>query len=395
MSKTTANNSLLPTICFISDTFLLDETMPINGTQVQCYMLAQELADRGYTVHYISQTKKTFIQSTEVIDCIKVHWVPRLENLIYQRKTYKHYLDFLYQIQPDIIYNRGRSYLTYLSGRYASKSGAKFIWASNGENGCEKSKFLPKLCKSNKSLIKKMVLTPNALYLDNYLRQGINLADVIINQTEYQKIDLKKNFKITGHIIKSAHPVPEFKNKQANPRIVLWLASLSPGKQPEKFLSLAKHFTNKKDWEFWLVGGSNNDAYHKIIEEAAKSISNLKILGSVPFEESNSFFQKASIFVNTSKWENEGLPNTFVQAWLHGTPVVSLNINPDDALTLHQTGLFANGSLEEMQDSLIKLMNNQCMQEQMSMNARQYAQDNFDLKKIVDQYEALFKRSYK
>ena len=84
-------------LCFITDGFINDPTTSINGTQVQCYILAKELAKRGYEVHYLTQTKKTITHTPIIEDGIIVHWVPRIDNPLLQFKTYKQYchsLDF-------------------------------------------------------------------------------------------------------------------------------------------------------------------------------------------------------------------------------------------------------------------------------------------------------------
>jgi glycosyltransferase involved in cell wall biosynthesis len=59
--------------------------------------------------------------------------------------------------------------------------------------------------------------------------------------------------------------------------------------------------------------------------------SNFDYLGPVSFEESNSLFAKANIFINTSKAQ-EGFPNTFIQAWMQGVPTISLDFDPDNLI---------------------------------------------------------------
>jgi glycosyltransferase involved in cell wall biosynthesis len=63
------------------------------------------------------------------------------------------------------------------------------------------------------------------------------------------------------------------------------------------------------------------------IATATQKVSNLIFHGFVPYHKVNEYFSRASLFVNTSSIE--GFPNTFIQAWMHYTPVVGLNVDPD------------------------------------------------------------------
>ncbi len=49
--------------------------------------------------------------------------------------------------------------------------------------------------------------------------------------------------------------------------------------------------------------------------------------GAISQQEVNAELANAHVLVNTSLYE--GFPNTFIQAWMRRTVVVSLNVNPD------------------------------------------------------------------
>lgn len=375
------------TLCFLIPGFLKDESTPINGTLVQAYILAKGLAALGFEVHYIAASGQK--SGRETVEGITVHYVPAPRNPLLSWPTYRAVRQKLKQVKPDAVYSRGRHRFTYLAGWYANRYGKRFVWATNGEDGAEPQKFLPNLWQGKRPLWRKLLLSPVFAYSDWLMRRGIRWAHACINQTGYQQKRLLYHFGKQGQIVRSAHPVPALLPKQTNPKVVLWLATVSPAKQTLLFVRLAREI-NVEGWEFWLVGGSNNSAYIKQVQESAEKLPHLKLFGKMPFEQTGNFFQQASLFVNTSRPGAEGLPNTFVQAWLHGTPVCSLNFDPDQALTKHQTGFYAEGDYEKLKNGLQKLMQDDKQRQQLSENARGYAVVNFDQGKIITQYAEQF-----
>jgi len=61
-------------------------------------------------------------------------------------------------------------------------------------------------------------------------------------------------------------------------------------------------------------------------------------MGKLPFEETLKIFDGATLFVNTSKSESEGFPNTYIQAWLRGVPVISFDVDPDGVIAKNGLG---------------------------------------------------------
>ena len=114
-------------ICFLIDGFLKDESVPINGTMVQAYNLAEDFADRNYEIYYVTATSSKKEITTTKENNITVYWIPYKNKYLPQLTNKKKYYEALKKINPDIIYNRGRNYLTYLAGKYAVKNSKKFI----------------------------------------------------------------------------------------------------------------------------------------------------------------------------------------------------------------------------------------------------------------------------
>ena len=94
---------------------------------------------------------------------------------------------------------------------------------------------------------------------------------------------------------------------------------------------------------------SDDERFAEAAKEAEK-LPNVTFLGTVPPVEMERCFQKTKLFLNTSI--REGFSNTFLQAWINGVLVVSLNIDPDKIIEKNRLGYVVNkkGSLKDQSD---------------------------------------------
>jgi len=104
------------------------------------------------------------------------------------------------------------------------------------------------------------------------------------------------------------------------------VANLKPAKRPELFIALAKRCISLKDTRFLMVGALVGQAIRNALLTQAGNLPNFHYAGAVPLEEVNRLLDSAHIFVNTSSANGEGFPNTFIQSWLRGVPVISFRL---------------------------------------------------------------------
>jgi glycosyltransferase involved in cell wall biosynthesis len=158
-------------------------------------------------------------------------------------------------------------------------------------------------------------------------------AELLITQNTFQQDTLLKLHKKETVLISNGYPILAT-SSSIKKEIILWVSRCDNWKNPEIFIELAKRNPN---FSFIMICPPAGDkTYFFRIKEKAKKINNLKFLDFVSIHEIDSYFQKAKVFVNTS--ESEGFPNTFLQAAASGTPIVSLNVDPNNFITENNCG---------------------------------------------------------
>jgi glycosyltransferase involved in cell wall biosynthesis len=213
----------------------------------------------------------------------------------------------------------------------------------------------------------------------------IILAHKILVLSNYQGNLLKKHFRRDSQIIRIHTPLtPEGMPSKTEPPVVLWVGTICPRKQPELFLELAKAIPQAM---FQMIGGSLDKEYSRAIEDKAKNVSNIEFTGYIPYDKINEYFGKSSIFVSTSS--SEGFPNTFIQAWMNYTPVISLNIDPDNVIKIYKLG-FHSLNLEQMIFDVRTLLENKELRNEIGRNCRRYVEENHNIEEIVKKHIEVF-----
>lgn len=206
---------------------------------------------------------------------------------------------------------------------------------------------------------------------------GLRFADLIITQSQDQKQSLKKVFNLSSRVIPSLIKIKVVK-KQEKKEFVLWVGRADNWKQPFEYLNLIEKNPQEK---FVMIcrQGKNIKLFNQVRLRAIKQ-DNLKFFPAVPFEKTANYFNKAKVLINTST--AEGAPNTFLQAGLGKTPVLSLKVNPDKYLDKYNCGLVAENLQNKMQNLFRKMLKNPKMLKVMGLNHYNYVKKNHSLKNI-------------
>jgi glycosyltransferase involved in cell wall biosynthesis len=119
--------------------------------------------------------------------------------------------------------------------------------------------------------------------------------------------------------------------------------------------------------------------------------SNARVVRQVPWQDIGTYFESATILVNTS--EAEGFPNTFLQAALHGVPIVSRHVDPDAMLTKHGCGIVAGGSVDQLVRCLEELSADRGRRWQLSQAGQRYVRQYHEAEARCDELKSVLERA--
>ncbi len=211
---------------------------------------------------------------------------------------------------------------------------------------------------------------------------GLRRAHCVLAQHKGQQSRLKSNYAvrstIAGLLVEAPARLVHRNQKDID---ILWVSNLQPVKRPELFLELARKMPHRR---FSMVGGRMVGAsglYERMRREAA-SIPNLVFHGAIPYRDIGYYFDRARVLVNTSSLE--GFPNTYLQSWLRGVPVISF-FDPEGLIARKGLGMTVNtlGQMEEVVESLLK---DDSRWQALSEKVRSYATRHFDENNVVAAY---------
>ena len=352
----------MKSICFVSHNIYpliakLDDIPFSGGAELQQSILGGVFRNNGWRVKYVTGVYNKKSQN-EIIDEFRViktfadsegirgmrFLCPRLIKLLKALKV----------ADCDYYYQRGAGFSTGIIAHFCRKYKKKFIYS-----GASDTDFIP-------SEIKVPYLRDKILY-----KWGIKKARYLFVQSEKQKRLLRKNFHLEGIVFTNVY---YSRKLTENRQFVLWVSTLRKGKNPGIVLDVAKKHS---DLNFKIIGGKarGEESLYQEIALRSKKLKNVEFLGFQPIKKTEKYFDKASVYLNTS--EVEGFPNTFLQAWSRGIPVVSF-VDVDNIIRDNKLGSIVQ-STEEIG---IELKNNL----KVSNDKRREIQDFFKNKFSPESY---------
>jgi glycosyltransferase involved in cell wall biosynthesis len=228
-------------------------------------------------------------------------------------------------LKPDVVYQRCLMPYTGACAFYAARNDARFVFHVASDDDVTP-------LKPGAAMVHKV-----ARAVGEY---GVRHADQIIVQTGDQARKLRETYGLeAAAVVPNFQPAPTEQPSVHDPKTlrVIWVGNFKAVKRPDLFVDLAAHFANRTDLRFVMIGRPGEPAQYGALHQKMKSLPNLEYLGEQPIERVNSEIAASDVLVTTSAYE--GFPNTFIQAWLRGVPVVSNRVDPDGCLTKGGAGL--------------------------------------------------------
>ena len=346
----------------------------VGGAEYQSRLIANLLSDDNEVI-FISYPHSR--DEVTIVDGIKVYKLTLKHPTANQISVYYFFSRKIYSIlkreSPDVLYQRVlNTFSTYLAF-YAQKLKIPFLLHIADDNSVVFDKY------SIRNFIRFI-----------FFKLLVNRKVHFICQTDRQKGLLHKQKLVPDLIVPNFHLPLDYHPKKINGIFnVVWIANVRPFKQLEVYLDIVKAFLGNNKIFFHCIGNIPMSKYGVLLKEKINQLPNLRYHGSCTNEFINNFLSDAHLLVNTSKYE--GFSNTFIQAWMKGVPVLSLNCDPNEFLTRYPIGIFCNGDLQMLLEKINQFSVDSQLYQTYSTNARKVSLEHFSVdknKKIIIDYFA-------
>lgn len=336
-----------------------------GGAELQMYLIACALKKypKLELLFFVGDFGQSKEEKLEGIMLIKAFLMPTAEKVLTKILKALKFFYLLAKYRPNIVITTSASTMVALTGLFKHLFRIKHIHRTAS------------IVDVNLSWVEQ-----NG-FLGRIYKTSIKKADTVIVQNKMQQELLLKNHNKTSIIIKNI--LLNSKNQNRKKASVLWVGRLNKLKRPELYLDLASKIPEHK---FIMICPFNEQDIEKwlSLQKRADSLMNFKLIENVEFNKIQLYFDEANILVNTSSVE--GFPNTFLQAASAKTPILSLNVNPDNFIGQYNCGVFCNNNFNYMVAQCRELLSNDHLRFKLGNNAFQYLKDNHDYDLLVEQW---------
>jgi hypothetical protein len=241
----------------------------------------------------------------------------------------------------------------------------------------------------------------NLDFLDQWTRRartyafGVRSADAVVVQTREQETLARHRFPEIRKLV----CIPSFAaesraiERHGPPTAFFWVGRLVDYKRPLLYSDLAAAIP---DARFVLIPlriplrplhhAAELEAYEQL-ELAAARIPNLELRDSIPQAALVKELASAVALVSTSS--HEGMPNTFLEAWSQGVPVLTLSFDPDGVVRERGLGVSAEGSWERFVAGARELWDGRFEREELAQRTRDYVFEVHRIEGVGARWQAL------
>nr|WP_254020564.1 glycosyltransferase family 4 protein [Mesorhizobium escarrei] len=265
-------------------------------------------------------------------------------------------------LRPEVLYARLPTDFLWLMGLFArSRRDTRFIYALASDLHCT-----PWTAYDHKKWFHAPLFS-----------LGMRSTDVIAVQHHQQSATLNPHLRErSAHVPNLVRSVCEHPRAYDTTTIdAIWIGKIRSIKQLHLFLDLAEAMPSLR---FAVVGGfdpTESSMLQEALVQRIRKLKNLTFYGPKPDDEVISLLSKAKALVNTSR--AEGFPNTMLEAWSVGVPVVSLSVDPGEVIEQQGIGFVSRTVTQLVQDVdrivRTKSLNQRCGELALSYVRRQHS----------------------
>ncbi|MBX3349694.1 MAG: glycosyltransferase family 4 protein [Nitrospira sp.] len=351
-------------VAFLNDRiygYACGDAATVGGSERQQWLLAKGLAASGWSV---TVGLRDGIPPGEVrtVEGVEYRGIRRGQCLM-------DWYGYLSAVRPDWVYWRGASHLFGPLVKMARWAGAQTIFAAAFDT----------------DVTPRRALTARERWWPLYAL-GLAQADRLFVQHSGQLDELNARWKSKANIVRSITRTQASIQRHADRSpYVAWVGMLREPKRLDLLIEMARYTPTIR---YVVCGGvtthRSQAGYGERMIEAMRLLPNVEYRGKVSPAEAEDVIAGAAALLCTS--DREGFPNTFLQAWSFGTPVVSLTVDPDKLVAKLGLGVVA-GTARAAVDALHGLLSSSEERERIGRQASAYIAEHHSEAVVVKTVE--------
>lgn len=334
-----------------ADVLRRQRTARAGGSEVQLARLMRYTAAAGHEVTFLHGGPSSTTFTADGVRCVGLDLVVRRPGSALRLWR------ALQVAAPDAVYARLPDDFLPVLGAYArTRSRCRFVYGLSHDAHCD-----PWRMSEHKAWFH------NPLYA-----LSLRLVDHVVVQHDAQRALLPARLRPrTTHVPSLIEPHPGGVRDLSRTRYdAVWIAHLRPEKQIEHFLDLAASLPRLR----FAVAGAESaavpEAQRRATSERMAALPNLEHLGLLGRDQVTELLGCSRVLVNTSK--HEGYPNTMLEAWAQGVPVVSLRVDPGGVIAREGLGLVSEDSPACLTEQVLRLSRSEQLNLQLGGNGYDY-----------------------
>lgn len=322
---------------------------PIGGITVQLFFWAQVFAKNGWQVYsFAENAKETVIR--EGIVFLPNKNIKRVNFLMEWWRSLLYHLT----IHPQVIIYRGANRQLLPLALFSKLFDTKLVYFAASDVNFEPGKELVG-SEFNRKLYQRSIR-----HIRYFVTQNEHQHDTLLQN--YGKDSLTM-YNIWGEVSTDEQEDPPQSD-------AVWVANFRRLKRAEWVMDAAESLPI---YQFVLAGGKSGDGdYYEQMKGRIGGMKNVSFLGGRSFFYANKLVSRSRTLLCTSIFE--GFPNTFLQAWSAGIPVIS-TVDPSGIITANGLGIVVHTE-EELVAALVKVLGDEKYYQILSLSVKAFFEKN-------------------